>query len=265
MSKNSLLSTVLITGLATALTVGAYQHFTTVSSMKDSMSVMEDTIARLNVEALKANQGNVPISSAVASPTSVPGSTPASGQGGSGDWVYGNPKARFTLFELTDTECPYCRDHFPLIQTLTEASGGNMNAALIHIPVQGEASRRQAVAVECAGEQGGSEAAWRMMGMILERTRGNGKGIPEPTPVLATQLSLDQQRFIACTESVEVTDRISSDLNSAMKMGIAQTPSTLVHDNETGKSILLQGSYANSDGIISAIEKLTLNTNGEPQ
>lgn len=262
MSNPSLLSTVLITGLATALAVGAYQHFTTVSSMTETISVMEDTIARLNVEALNLNQA-IPTAVGAAPAAAKPGSAPAGSQEGSGDWVYGNPKARFTLFELTDTECPYCRDHFPLIQTLTEASGGNMNAALIHIPVQGEASRRQAVAVECAGEQGGSEAAWRMMGMILERTRGNGKGIPEPTPVLATQLSLDQQRFIACTESVQVSDRISTDLNAAMKMGIAQTPSTLVHDNETGKSILLQGSYANSDGIINAIEKLTLNNTGE--
>lgn len=267
MSNTSLLSTVLVTGLTTALAVGAYQHFSTVNTMKDSITAMEDTIARLNVEALKATQGSflAPSLTATASAATKPGGAPAGNSDGSGDWVYGNPKARFTLFELTDTECPYCKDHFPLIQTLTEASGGNMNAALIHIPVQGEASRRQAVAVECAGEQGGSEAAWRMMGMILERTRGNGKGMPEPTPVLASQLSLDQQRFIACTESVEVTDRIGSDLNAAMKMGIAQTPSTLVHDNETGKSILLQGSYANSDGIINAIEKLTLNTVGETQ
>lgn len=267
MSNTSLLSHVLVAGLATALAVGAYQHFTTVKTLNESIDSMEDTIIKLNVDAVQARQS--PGSTRIYSESSVTDMSAPSSQPDNGvtsdPWVYGNPRARFTLIELTDTECVYCREHFPLIKTLVEASGGNINAALLHVPVQGEASRRQAVAVECAGDQGGSEAAWKMMGMILEGTRGNGQGLAQPTPLLATQMGLDQQRFIACTDSVEVIDRITNDLNAALQMGIAQTPSTLVYDNENSSTVLLQGSYANSEGIIGAIEKLTLNTEGTAQ
>ncbi len=266
MSNSSLLSTVIMTGLATALAVGAYQHFTTVSVLQSDLETKQEIIAKLNVDAVTATQRTlITGQSAASSPEAEDQNSSLSSELKTDPWMYGNPRARYSLIELTDTECPYCRDHFPLVQTLVEASGGNINAAILHVPVQGEASRRQAVAVECAGDQGGSEAAWRMMGIILEGTQGNGKGIAQPTPVLAAQLGLNQQRFIACTESVEVIDRITSDLNAAMQMGIAQTPSTLVYDNENGTSILLQGSFASSEGIIDAIEKLTLNPTGVSQ
>ena len=140
---------------------------------------------------------------------------------------------------------------------MVETSGGNINAALMHIPVQGEASRRQAAAVECAGDQGGGEAAWRMMEMILTSTRGNGQGMTQPVALLANQMGLDQQRFIACTDSVEVIDRITADLDAAIQLGIAQTPSTLVFDNTTSTSVLLQGEFASPAGIVDAMEKLT--------
>lgn len=77
---------------------------------------------------------------------------------------------------MTDTECPYCRDHFPLLKALIESSAGQINAAILHVPALGEASRRQALAIECAGEQGGSDAAWKYTQTVFDKTGGNGKG-----------------------------------------------------------------------------------------
>lgn len=269
MSEKPLLPTLLITGLVTALAVSTYYQQTSISQMEAQIEEMERLVAErrsaeLGIDLEILNESN-PFRQAMMGNAS--GTTSPAGDNGNkpDNWIYGNPVARFTLLELTDTECPYCRDHFPLVQTLVEASGGNINAALVHVPVQGEASRRQAVAVECAGDQGGSEAAWKMMSTILESTQGNGKGISQPTPLVAAQLGLDQQRFIACTESVEVIDRITSDLETAKTLGIAQTPSTLVYDNQTSNSVLLQGAYASSDGIIDAIEKLTIESAGAQQ
>jgi len=62
-------------------------------------------------------------------------SAPSQGQDGSApdNWIYGNTKARFTLVEMTDTECPYCKQHFPVIKSLIDSSGGHINAALMHL------------------------------------------------------------------------------------------------------------------------------------
>lgn len=256
MSK-SLFPTIAITGLTTALTVLGFQYVMSTSSMSAEIEQQKAAIGNLNVELMTSLNPEV-TPETVTPVTERPPSNANDHSSGVGDqWLYGNTRARFTLMELTDTECPYCRDHFPVLKTLVESSGGNINGALLHVPIQGEASRRQAVAVECAGEQGGSEAAWKMMGIVLDTTRGNGQGIEKFTPLLAKEMGLDQQRFIACTESVEVIDRITSDLETAVSLGVAQTPSTLVYDNKTGESILLQGSYASAEGIIDAIETLT--------
>jgi len=269
MSK-SLMPTVVITGLTTAVLMLGYQYMTTTNALNSQIEEKDEAISRLNAEMLSPTSSLIagaepeaittPAAPATpaASASAPEGSSPHTGE----QWIYGNARARFTLLELTDTECPYCREHFPVLRGLIEASGGNINGALLHVPVQGEASRRQAVAIECAGEQGGSEAAWAMMDTILNTTRGNGQGMEKPTAVLAGGMGLDQQRFIACTESVEVIDRITADLDVAMKLGIAQTPSTLVYDNTTGASILLQGSHASAEGIVDAIETLTLNQEG---
>lgn len=270
MSNKSILPTILATGAITALLVGGGHYvYSTQSELASLRSqAAESQVIDTDPEELEilssafqdVLEATDPANNAIAPPGSNQDDaelTPAD------KWIYGNPTARFSLFEFTDTECPYCKDHFPVIRTLVETSGGNINAGLIHVPVQGEASRVQAAAVECAGDQGGSQAAWMMMDTILNATRTAGQGVNMPTPVLAKNMGLDQQRFIACTESIEVMDRLADDLNSAIELGIAQTPTTAVIDNETGKSHILQGAHASSEGIINAIEQLALLPRGE--
>ena len=171
------------------------------------------------------------------------------------NWIFGDPSARFTLVEMTDTECQYCRDHLPVIRGLVETSGGHINAGMLHVPVLGEASRNQARAIECAGEQAGSEAAWKYAQLVFENTGGNGKGVTQSLASLAGKLNLDIRRFTACMESPETAERIRNDLEQARKLGIQKTPTTLVVDNVTGSQLVLQGSSKYED-ILSAISKV---------
>lgn len=263
MSIKLLMPTILATGVATALLVsGAHYVYSTQSELASLRSqAAKPQIIETDPEELAVLAST--LHSVLEAPSQAAGEPGQSELSPADKWIYGNPTARFSLFEFTDTECPYCKEHFPVIRTLVDTSGGNINAGLIHVPVQGEASRVQAAAVECAGDQGGSQAAWKMMDMILHSARIAGQGINTPTPVLARNLGLDQQRFIACTESVEVMDRLAEDLGAAIELGIAQTPTTAVIDNETGKSHVLQGANASSEGIINAIEQLAMLPRGQ--
>lgn len=242
----SLPSTVIITALGTALLTGAFFHFKKVDELTDQINsyaasaVTPEDLAELQQIVASFSPPEVPI------------------QGGEvpDNWVYGSSTARFTLVEMTDTECPYCSQHFPILKSLVDTSGGNINAALMHVPALSEASRQQALAIECAGEQGGSETAWKYTQLVFDSTGGNGKGVATSLSSLAGKLHLDRQRFSACMDSIPVVDRVMADMQKAIELDIKQTPSTMVIDNVTGNSIVLQGASATQDGILDAMAKV---------
>jgi len=245
----SLPSTLAITALSTALITGAIFHFKTVNELTDRIKAFEESsAAAVTPEDLADFQTIVAGFSAPEAPI----------QGGDvpDNWVYGSTAARFTLVEMTDTECPYCKQHFPILKGLIDASGGNINAALMHVPAISEASRQQALAIECAGEQGGSETAWKYTQLVFDSTAGHGQGVATSLSSLAGKLNLDRERFTACMDSVPVVDRVMADMQKAIDLDIKQTPSTMVIDNVTGNSVVLQGASATQEGIFEAMTKV---------
>ncbi|AJE23851.1 DsbA family protein [Azotobacter chroococcum] len=248
MSSTSIRSTLLTTGLATALVVGGFYHFKLVGQCQSEMADLKNQLEMLTPAGIDTAAMTELI------PSGEAGNT---GNAVPDNWIYGAATARYTLVEMTDTECPYCREHFPLLKGLIDSSGGHINAALLHVPAHGEASRNQALAIECAGEQGGSEAAWKYAESVFQSTPSNGKGVSGSLTGLATALGLDGKRFASCLDSIEAVDRVRADLDQALKLGITQTPSTLVVDNESGQSLVLQGAHASRDGILQALEGLS--------
>jgi len=250
----SIHSTLAITGLATALVVGGFYHVRLAGQCRSEMAELKNQLEMLAPPAVDVAAMTELIGKLKVVPS---GEASATGQTAPDNWIYGAATARYTLIEMTDTECPYCRQHFPILKGLIDSSGGHINAALLHVPAHGEASRNQALAVECAGEQGGSEAAWKYVERVFQSTPSNGKGVPGSLTGLATDLGLDGKRFASCLDSIEAVDRVRADLDQALKLGITQTPSTLVLDNETGQSLVLQGAHASRDGILQALASLS--------
>jgi len=253
--EKPLLPTLVIAALVSALGVGIYYHSTTVSYFqKEIVSLnaqLEDSRKTAeNNDFMKQFLGDLTV---VEPQPGEPGGAPD-------NWIYGARTARFTLIELSDTECPYCKEHFPFVKELVESSGGHINAALMHVPAHGEASRNQAIAVECAGQLGGSEAAWKYASLVFRNTLSNGKGVPQSLATLAGEIGLNNKAFAACLDSPEVVNKVKTDLEQAVKIGIQQTPSTLVLDNESGNSMVLQGSNANRDTILQTMSQLASKT-----
>lgn len=239
---------VLSTALVTSLAVTSYTYSNAVNHLEKEVQVLEAELEVARAQAVDTSALTEIFGATEKSEEIIPAAPD--------NWIFGSVSARYSLIELTDTECPYCRDHFPLVKALIESSAGQMNAALVHVPALGEASRRQAIAIECAGEQGGSDAAWKFTQAIFDKTGGNGKGVAEPLVSIATGFGLDGQRFGACMESSQAVRRVANDLDEAIKLGIQQTPSTLIVDNQTGKSIVLQGANASQEGILKGIATL---------
>jgi protein-disulfide isomerase len=246
--STSLTNIFVITGLSTALAVGAYKHFEIVEGLQQQID--DFYLAEPTPDEVKEMWDSIASMMQYDAPSQEEREVPD-------NWIYGSLSARFTLVEMTDTECPYCSKHFPILKSLVDTSGGNINAALLHVPAISEASRQQALAVECAGEQGGSESAWKYIQLVFDNTEGNGRGVTKSLGALAGELGLDRERFTACLDSTAVIDRVTADMRQAIELNIKQTPSTMVIDNTTGNSMVLQGANASHEGILEAMSKVS--------
>lgn len=250
--STSIPTLIITTGLATALAVGAYKHFQTVDLLNKQIDDLEIASQQpMTMEELSELQGLLLSTTANASPSQEQNNSVPD------NWIYGSATARYTLVEMTDTECPFCSQHLPIVKSMIDSSGGHINAALLHVPALSEASRQQAMAIECAGEQGGSEAAWKYAQRIFDTTKGNGQGVQVSLSSIATDLQLDRQRFSSCLDSPQVVQRVIDDMDQAIQLNIKQTPSTMVIDNVTGNSIVLQGANSSQKGILDAMEQVS--------
>ncbi|OVZ68237.1 protein-disulfide isomerase, partial [Pseudomonas aeruginosa] len=96
--------------------------------------------------------------------------------------LYGDAKARWTINEYADLECPFCKVYTPRLKRWVD-SHTDVNLVWRHLPLQmhGEAARHQARLVECAGIQGGAKAFWSAIDAIFAQSAGNGGGLPGGT------------------------------------------------------------------------------------
>src|SRR3989344_4437991 len=72
------------------------------------------------------------------------------------DHVRGNPNAPVKIVEYSDTECPFCKAFHATLQEASEEYGDDVAWVYRHFPLDQlhTKARKEAVALECAAEQG---------------------------------------------------------------------------------------------------------------
>lgn len=157
------------------------------------------------------------------------------------EYRYGQANAIFTLVIYSDLECPYCKQYNAVSKGLVDSSGGNVSLIFKHVPLHKEASRIESLAIECAGEQGGNSAFYKMLDAVFANTRGNGDGVNQPLPAIAAGLGLNSDQLRECVDTDRYMPKLSSDLQEASRLGIDKTPTTVVRNNKTGRSQVIPG------------------------
>ncbi|MEA0989024.1 DsbA family protein [Pseudomonas aeruginosa] len=168
--------------------------------------------------------------------------------------LYGDAKARWTINEYADLECPFCKVYTPRLKRWVD-SHPDVNLVWRHLPLQmhGEAARYEARLAECAGIQGGAKAFWSAIDAIFAQSAGNGGGLPGGTLDLP---ELDQARLEKCAKDNELVDSsLKRDIDTARSKGITATPTLIIWDNQTGRSVKLEGSV-DASLVLSAIDWL---------
>ena len=162
------------------------------------------------------------------------------------DWreeFVNNSKARVTIVEFFDYQCPFCLKTNPAVEEAIKRYPGKVRLVLKDLPLSIHPDSALAhQAALAAGEQG---RFWEMHDLLF----ANHNKIKLPDLVLyAQQLHLDVQRFQKALESGRFRQVIDDDAAMARGLGITATPTFFIN----GQQLIGQQSVEKLNAAIDA-------------
>lgn len=150
------------------------------------------------------------------------------------DPVLGDKNAPVTIVEFSDYECPFCKRHFDetLPQLVKEyVETGKVKIVYRDFPLSfhDPMATKEAVAANCAREQGGDNKYFEFHDEIFKRTISNGNGLnDEKIGDIAKDLSLNTSKFTACLSTQAQTDEVKQDIADGTAAGASGTPTFVI-------------------------------------
>lgn len=136
-----------------------------------------------------------------------------------------------TVVEFLDFECEACGAFYPVVEELRAEFSGEVTFAFRYFPLPGHSnSKNAAVAVEAAAQQGQLEAMYALM---FESQAEWGEAQESRAPLFrqfAEQLGLDLVAYDAAVADPATLQRVESDFNDGMALGVSSTPTFFVED-----------------------------------
>lgn len=174
--------------------------------------------------------------------------------------VYGNPNARFKIYEYSDVECPYCKNFFPTPKEVSDLSNGQVSVTWKNFPLgfHDPKATQEAVAVECAFKLKGNRAAWVALDRLFETTRSNGQA-SFVLDNFATEMGLDTAQYLNCIADPATIKAVQKDKDQAAAEGVGSTPTTIIVDTLTGQKERLSGAVG-PDVLMNTIEAMNSNS-----
>ena len=140
----------------------------------------------------------------------------------------GSPKAPVTVYEMSDFQCPYCRqfalETFPRLEQ-DYIRAGKVRWVFINFPltsVHPHASAAAELAL-CAGKQ---EAFWRVHDLLFAHQE-SWAPLKEAGPFfvsLADSARLSKPALLTCLESPDTRNSVQADAEGAARSGATSTP-----------------------------------------
>lgn len=174
------------------------------------------------------------------------------------DHVFGNPKAKISIIEYSDFECPYCQAFHKTPKQVIEQYQGQVNWVYRHypLPFHNPVAQKAAEASECIAELGGNEAFWTFTDALYARgpIGDEAKALADKL-TLVDNLGLDRNGFQECLNSGRYAARVADDLQEGSQIGINGTPGTVILNNENGAVRLVSGAVP-PESLAASIEQV---------
>lgn len=157
------------------------------------------------------------------------------------DPVLGNADAPVTIVEFSDYECPFCKRHYDqthgqLVKDYIDTGKVKLVFRDLPLSFHDPMATTEAIAANCAREQGGDAAYWKLHDTMFEKTTSNGTGLTKDQLYqFAREQGLNEANFKTCVDSEKFKDEVSKDLADAGKAGATGTPSFVV--GKSGKEV----------------------------
>lgn len=146
----------------------------------------------------------------------------------------------YTIIEYSDTECPFCKRFHSTMLEVMDAYTGKVRWAYKHLPLTSlhSKARREALATECAAEQG---KFWEYIDLVFERTTSNDGLADEELFTIADDVGVERTAFDSCLESEKYKDIVSADSAEAQKLGGRGTPYAVIIDQDGNVVDIIEG------------------------
>ncbi|PIR43645.1 disulfide bond formation protein DsbA [candidate division WWE3 bacterium CG10_big_fil_rev_8_21_14_0_10_32_10] len=150
------------------------------------------------------------------------------------DPVLGDVNAPITIIEFSDYECPFCKRHhtdtYPQLKS-EYIDKGIVKLVFRDLPLSfhDPIATKEAIAANCAREQGDDETYFQFHDEVFNKTSSNGAGIAgEGLYDIASALGLNRSQLKSCIDSEKYKDEVESDLTDATNAGANGTPSFFI-------------------------------------
>lgn len=144
--------------------------------------------------------------------------------------ILGNPKAKVVIVEYSDTECPFSKRFHSTMSQVIQEKGNEIAIVYRHFPIAQLHPKafHEAVATECALEQGNNDTFWKYLDEVYKRTNSNNSLDPNELPKIATDIGLDLTKFNACLDSEKYGDKVREYMKSGDDIGVNGTPKSFI-------------------------------------
>lgn len=160
------------------------------------------------------------------------------------DHIRGNPNAKITIVEYSDTECPFCKQFHQTMKQIIAEYGDSGKVAWVYrnFPLDQlhPKARKESEALECANEVGGNDKFWEYTDRLYEVTPSNNRLEESELPKIAQYVGLDVQKFNSCLSSGKYAQHVEDDVKNATETGGNGTPWSIIVTKD-GKKYPLSG------------------------
>jgi protein-disulfide isomerase len=136
----------------------------------------------------------------------------------------GNPKAKVTIVEFSDFECPYCSRAEPTVAQVLSDYGDKVRLVYRDFPLEfHQHAQKASEAAHCADEQG---KYWDMHGRLFEAQQQLDV---ESLKKHARELKLDGAKFDKCLDSGAMEGVVKANFKAGRQAGVNATPAFFIN------------------------------------
>lgn len=139
---------------------------------------------------------------------------------------WGNKKAKVTIVEYSDFQCPYCAKGADILKQLKKKYGNKIQVAFKQFPLPFHNQAKVAsVAALCANEQK-SDYFWKLHDHMFAN---QDKLDPVAIKAQAKNIGLNVDKFNKCLDGNKYLAQVEADIAEGKKIGVRSTPTFFVN------------------------------------